>query len=396
MTTWLINHFVKNQENITNEKVRFSYGRLSSLTGIACNIFLFLLKFTIGIMTASISITSDAFNNLSDCMSCLVTLFGYKLAAKPADKEHPFGHGRMEYVVSFIVAVIIFIVAFELFRSSLDKIFHPEAVHFNIVLFIILLSSILVKFWMSSFNMTIGHRINNIAMIATAQDSRNDVVATSVTLAALLLSGLFPNIPFDGIGGVIVSCFVLYSGVGISKDIIDKLLGSPASTEMVNSIKDQILSHPEIVGVHDMIINDYGPGMQIGSAHAEIDCHMDMLKAHDVIDQAERELDENLHVIMTLHMDPVDYSDPQTAAYREEVLRILERIDPQLSMHDFRVVPGESHTNLVFDILIPYECSLKKEQIQAEIDKALSMNASKLYTVINFDHAFTTGPVTKE
>ncbi|NCB32977.1 MAG: cation transporter [Erysipelotrichia bacterium] len=396
MTNWLINHFVHNNDQITNDKVRYSYGRLSSLAGIVCNIILFLLKFTIGILTASISITSDAFNNLSDCMSCLVTLFGYKLAAKPADKEHPFGHGRMEYVVSFIVAVIIFIVAFELFRSSLDKIIHPEAIRFNLILFIILLSSILIKLWMSSFNMTIGKRINNIAMIATAQDSRNDVIATSVTLVALLLSKMFSNIPFDGIGGIIVSCFVLYSGIGISKDIIDKLLGSPASSELVNSIKNQILSHPEVQGVHDMVINDYGPGMQIGSAHAEIDCHMDILKAHDVIDQAEREINEKLHVIMTLHLDPVDYSDPQTAAYREEMLRILNEIDPQLSMHDFRVVPGVSHTNLVFDILIPYDCSLTREIIQPKIDDALSNNATTLYTVINFDHAFTTNPVTKE
>ncbi|MCH4266759.1 MAG: cation diffusion facilitator family transporter [Solobacterium sp.] len=396
MTNWLIAHFVKDADNIKDEQVRYSYGKLSSLTGIACNILLFLLKFTIGILTNSISITSDAFNNLSDCMSCLVTLFGYKLSAKPADKEHPFGHGRMEYVVSFVVSVIIFIVAFELFKTSIEKIFTPDVVHFDLTLFIILLASILVKLWMSSFNMTIGHRIDNIAMIATAQDSKNDVIATSVTLAALLLSGFAPQIPFDGIGGVVVSCFVFYSGVGIAKDIIDKLLGSPADQQLVNAIKNQILSHPEVQGVHDMIINDYGPGMQIGSAHAEIDCHMDILKAHDVIDQAEREIDEKLHVIMTLHLDPVDYSDPETAAYREEVLRALEHIDPKLSMHDFRVVPGENHTNLVFDVLIPYDCKYNKEQIHQRIDDELSTNASKLYTVINFDHAFTAATETHE
>ena len=396
MTQWLVQVFVRNWKKTEDESVRASYGTLSSITGIVCNVFLFSLKFAIGILVNSIAITSDAFNNLSDCMSCLITLFGYKLAAKPADKEHPFGHGRMEYVVSFVVSVIIFIVAFELLRSSFDKIVHPTELNFSLPLFIILLSSILVKLWMSSFNATLGHKINNIAMLTTAQDSKNDVMVTSVSLAALLLSHFFHGIPFDGIAGVLVALVVCWSGVGIARDIIDKLLGSPASEELVNQIKEQILSHPEILGVHDMIINDYGPGMQIGSAHAEIDCHMDILKAHDVIDQAEREVDEKLHVIMTLHMDPTDYSDPETAAYHEEIMRILRDIDPQLSIHDFRVVPGQSHTNLVFDVLMPFACTHNGPEIKQKIDEEMAKKATRIYTVINFDKPFTSAAETRE
>lgn len=388
MTDFLVHLFVKNPENITDEKVRLSYGTLTSIVGMCCNIFLFLLKGIIGLVMNSISIISDGFNNLSDCLSCLITMFGYRLSAKPADKEHPFGHGRMEYVVSFIVAVIIFIFGFQLLNSSITKIIHPDDISFNPILVIILAASILVKVGMAIFYNKIGTKINNMAIKAASADSRNDVLATSISVIAIILSAFTKDIPFDGIAGVILACFIFYSGFGIAKDIINQLLGAPASKELTEAIRNQMLSHPEIVGVHDMIIHDYGPGVQIGSAHAEVDAKMDFLAAHDVIDEAEREIEENLHVMMTLHMDPIIVDDPKTNELKKMVDGIMQGINPRLSMHDFRTVVGPTHTNLVFDILIPYDVKLSNNEIKDLIDKQLEDKTTKYYTVIHFDRGF--------
>lgn len=388
MSKFLIRHFIKNPDDVTNEKTRYAYGFLVSMCGIICNLFLFGLKLISGYLMNSISIMSDGFNNLSDCMSCLITLFGYKLSAKPADKEHPFGHGRMEYVVSFVVAIIIFVVTFELFTESVRKIIHPETVTFNLVLFLLLLASILVKLWLSSLNRNIGKKIDNIAMLTTAQDSRNDVYVTLISLAAMVLSAFTKGFPFDGIAGIILSLFLFYSGYSIAKEIISRLLGTPADPELVKSIKEQILSHPEILGVHDMIIHDYGPGCKIGSAHAEIDSHMDIMTAHDVIDRAEREVQENQHVMMTLHLDPLDMSDPKVQKQRQMVEEILHEIDPKLSMHDFRSVIGPTHTNLIFDIQVPFDCKLSDTEIKQKIDDKLKDQEETYYTVITFDRGF--------
>ncbi len=388
MSKFLIRHFIKNPDDVTNEKTRYAYGFLVSMCGIICNLFLFGLKLISGYLMNSISIMSDGFNNLSDCMSCLITLFGYKLSAKPADKEHPFGHGRMEYVVSFVVAIIIFVVTFELFTESVRKIIHPETVTFNLVLFLLLLASILVKLWLSSLNRNIGKKIDNIAMLTTAQDSRNDVYVTLISLAAMVLSAFTKGFPFDGIAGIILSLFLFYSGYSIAKEIISRLLGTPADPTLVKSIKEQILSHPEILGVHDMIIHDYGPGCKIGSAHAEIDSHMDIMTAHDVIDRAEREVQENQHVMMTLHLDPLDMSDPKVQKQRQMVEEILHEIDPKLSMHDFRSVIGPTHTNLIFDIQVPFDCKLSDTEIKQKIDDKLKDQEETYYTVITFDRGF--------
>jgi len=389
MTNFLIRLFVKDAENIHDEKVRLQYGTMSSATGMCCNIFLFILKGIIGLMIHSISIISDGFNNLSDCLSCLITMVGYRLSAKPADKEHPFGHGRMEYVVSFIVAIIIFIFGFQLFQTSIDKILHPEEVTFNPVLVGILAASILVKVWMTVFYRTVGTKINNMAIKAASEDSRNDVLATSISLIAIILSAFTKDIPFDGIAGVILALFIFYSGYGIASEIINQLLGTPASAEMTAAIRNQMLSHPEIVGVHDMIIHDYGPGVQIGSAHAEVNAKMDFLAAHDVIDEAEREIEENLHVMMTIHMDPIIIDDPQLNEYKRMIDTILMKINPEMTMHDFRMVPGETHTNLLFDVVVPYDAKLSNSEIKEKIDAELVGYPTKLYTVIHFDRGFT-------
>ena len=388
MTDYLVKHFVKNSENIHDSKVRLAYGVLSGVTGIICNIFLFILKFIIGTSVKSISIISDSFNNLSDSLSSVITLLGYKVASKPADEEHPFGHGRMEYIASFIVSNIIFVVAFELLTSSVDKIIHPEELKFSWLSLGILSASILVKIWLSAFNLKLGKRIDNIGMIAVSDDARNDVLVTFSTIVALFLSKLNPNIPFDGITGVIVSLVIFYSSFGIVKEIIGKLLGNPISREEAENIEKLLLEYPEIVGVHDLMVHDYGPGRQFASAHAEVDANMDFLKAHDVIDEAERKISEDTGILMTLHLDPIKLNDPEVKAYQDEVNTIIKKIDPALSTHDFRIVAGPSHTNLVFDILVPYTCKIPTSTIEKTIKEALKHHKKPIYLVITFDHQF--------
>ena len=363
MTDYLVKRFVKNSEDIHNQKVRLAYGVLSGVTGIICNIFLFILKFIIGTSVKSISIISDSFNNLSDSLSSVITLLGYKVASKPADEEHPFGHGRMEYIASFIVSNIIFVVAFELLTSSVDKIVHPE-------------------------DLKLGKRIDNIGMIAVSDDARNDVLVTFSTIVALFLSKLNSNIPFDGITGVIVSLVIFYSSFGIVKEIIGKLLGNPISREEAENIEKLLLEYPEIVGVHDLMVHDYGPGRQFASAHAEVDANMDFLKAHDIIDEAERKIYEDTGILMTLHLDPIKLNDPEVKAYQDEVNTIIKKIDPALSTHDFRIVAGPSHTNLVFDILVPYTCKIPTSTIEETIKQALKHHEKPIYLVITFDHQY--------
>ena len=388
MTEFLIKKFVNNYAQTEDAKVRENYGLLSSLTGIACNVLLFAVKLVMGTIAHSISITSDAFNNLSDSASCVVTLFGYKLAAKPADKDHPFGHGRIEYLTSLVLASVILIVGFELLKSSAMKVIHPETVRFSWIVLISLLASIGVKFWMCGFNRKLGRRIDSSVMLATAQDSLNDVIATAATVVSLVLSA-FVSWPVDGIMGVIVSIFVLFSGYGIIKDTISELLGQPADKELVSKISDIMLSRPEILGLHDLIIHSYGPGNLIGSAHAEVSAHDDLLQIHDTIDEVEKEIYERLHVMFTIHMDPIETDNQEIEEARKMMKNILAQIDEQLSFHDFRMVSGPTHTNLIFDIVVPFECKLGFDDIRKQINDQLSSQKKKWYTVITFDRDYT-------
>lgn len=340
-------------------------------------------------MTGSVSIMSDGFNNLSDLMTCFVTVLGYRIASKPADREHPFGHGRVEYVVSFVIAVVIFTVGFELIKQGIQQIMEPNEILFRPVLMLILVLSIGIKLWISYLNHTIGKRIDNLAMIATAQDARNDAWSTLITIVAMLLSQLKTTFPFDGVATLVIACFILKSGYELVKEIIDRLIGKPADKELVKQIRETILKYKEIRGLHDLIIHDYGPGVKIGSAHAEVDAKMNIVKIHDIIDQAEREVGDTLHVMMTLHMDPIEYDNPITNAYFEDLKHILSQIDPAITVHDFRTVRGDEHTNLVFDLVIPYGFHLEDEQIKVEIDRHFEKYPNKIYTVITFDHPYT-------
>jgi len=387
MTDIFVKLFVKNSNEINNPVVRQKYGTLSSIVGIICNLILFGLKYLIGTLANSISIISDAFNNLSDCASCLVTLFGYKLASKPADKDHPFGHGRIEYLTSLIIAVIVVLVGIELMESSVKKIITPEEVTFSIAALLALFFSIGVKLWMSFFNMKLGKKINSTVMIATAKDSRSDVIATAVSLVALIAS-IFTSLPVDGIMGIIVSLFILKAGYEILKDTVDELLGKPAEPEIVEEIKKYVTENDKILGIHDLIIHNYGPGNMIGSCHVEVSATEDFMIVHDHVDEIERKIMQEMNIIMTIHMDPVLTDDEMTNNAKALVERIISEIDESLTIHDFRIVYGETHTNLIFDTVVPYECKLDNGTIKAEIDKKLANEEINYYTVIVFDREY--------
>ncbi len=387
MREFLVKRFIKDYENTDDIKVREKYGILSSFVGIVCNIILFTAKFIIGAMSNSIAIISDGFNNLSDCASCVVTMFGYKMAAKPADKDHPFGHGRMEYLTALVIAVIILFVGVELLKGSWNKITNPEDVDFTIVALIVIIISILIKIWMGFFNRILGNRINSSVMLATSKDSFNDVIATGASLIALVAS-LFTDSPVDGIMGIVVSVFILLSGYGIIKETVDQLLGQPADEELVSSIKELVEESAYAIGMHDLIIHCYGPGNLIGSVHVEVDGKGDIMEIHDAIDELERNIYEELGVMITIHMDPVETDNEEINSAKDMLNDIIKKIDANLSMHDFRMVSGPSHTNLIFDIVIPYDCKLSQKFIKDEIDHRLKAYNKIYYTVITFDNSF--------
>lgn len=384
MVDFLVRHFVKDYEKTDDNKVRERYGVFSSIVGILCNILICSCKFVVGTLVHSIAIVSDGFNNLSDCASCIVTMFGYKMAAKPADKDHPFGHGRMEYLTSLVIAAVIVVVGCELFKSSVNKIIHPEQVLFSWVALLILVISILVKIWMGLFNRKLGNRIHSSVMLATSKDSFGDVFATTATVIALLAS-LWTKLPVDGIMGLLVSVLILISGFGIIKDTVDQLLGQPADEELVGQLKEMVSENAVALGMHDLIIHSYGPGNLIGSVHVEVDSSGGILEIHDAIDELERDIYEELHIRMTIHMDPVDIGNEEMVRYRDMVANIVSEIDSQLSIHDFRMVSGPTHTNFIFDLLMPYDCRLTEEEIRKQIDDRLGKMEGRFYAVITFD-----------
>ena len=389
MTKYLLKWFVKDYTHTEKESVRLAYGTLSSVIGILCNLFLFALKFVIGTLMHVVSITGDAFNNLSDCLTCIVALFGYHMSARPADKEHPFGQGRIEYLISLLAGVVIIVVGLELLRDSIDKILYPEAIVFSLPLFVILAASVLVKVWMSRFYETLGKATDNTIMLASAKDSISDVFTTSATLVSLVLAAMVPSFPIDGIAGVIVAFVVMKAGYELAKDIIDRLLGKPADAELYQKIKEIILSFPETIGVHDVIVHDYGPLNRIGTAHVELDSRMSFMDAHKTVDAAERVLLEKLHIHMTLHMDPVEQDDAEAIAYRQMIIELLKSINPSITMHDFQHVHHGEKLILYFDVLIPFDVKDAPIAIQKKIDACLLEKNPNVSAVISFDHNFT-------
>jgi len=387
MTNFLIRRFIKNYENTSSPGVRQAYGRLSGVTGIVLNLLLALGKLLAGLLTGAISVTADAFNNLSDAASSVVTLIGFRLAGQKPDADHPFGHGRMEYLSGLFVSVLILLVGVELIQTSFDKILHPAEVEFSWLSAGILLVSILVKLWMGLFNRKLGRAIQSAAMQATATDSLSDCVATAAVLAGLLVSHFF-HLSIDGWVGLAVSAFILKAGWGAMKDTIDPLLGKPADPDLVASIEQTVLAHEEISGIHDLVIHDYGPGRRMMSLHAEVSADCDILSVHDEIDNIEKELFDTYGIQSVIHMDPVR-NDEQTLQLRGKVALLVQAIDPALTIHDFRTVPGPTHTNILFDVVAPHGFRLEDDQLKVSIRQAVSVLDPSYFAVIEIDHAFT-------
>ncbi len=387
MTQFLITKFIKDSDNINDSKVREKYGTLSSFVGIACNIILFVFKLIVGTIANSISITSDAFNNLSDCATSIITLFGYKMAAKPADKEHPFGHGRMEYILSFILAIIILMVGYELVKNSVKELIDPSKINFSIVSTVVLVFSIILKIWMSKFNNKLGTKLNNSAMLATSKDSLNDVVATSATLFALIVSQ-FTTLPIDGMMGIVVSIFVLKSGFEIIKSTVDELLGQTPDPETVELIKKLIKEEPLVIGYHDLMVHNYGPGRHFGSAHIEVRSDVDFLVAHDAVDMIEKRVLEETGIMLSLHLDPINMDDEETKYYYDKVKGIVRSIEKETHLHDFRIVTGETHTNLIFDLVVPFNFKLNDDEIIKIINDGLKDEPKKIYIVPTIENKY--------
>ena len=387
MTDFLVRHLIRDYKNVQDPAVRERYGVLSGGVGIFLNLLLSLGKFLAGVLTGSIAVTADAFNNLSDAGSSVVTLVGFKLAGQKADDGHPFGHGRIEYLAGLLVSLLILMVGVELGPSSIEKIIHPEDVTFSLVTVVILICSILVKLWMSLFNRKLGKRINSAAMQATATDSLSDVVATSAVLAGTLI-GHFAQVSIDGWIGVVVAIFILRAGWEAVKDTLNPLLGTAPEPELVNAIQQLVLSHEQVVGMHDLVIHDYGPGRRMCSFHAEVPEDEDIMAAHDAIDHIEREIQEKFGIETTAHMDPIATGDSEVTRLRDQVRDLVKEIDEDMSIHDFRVTRGPLHTNLIFDVVVPHRCRLKDEEIQERITQAVRNVVPDCYVVLQLDRSY--------
>lgn len=387
MTNFILKTFMKDYSDNKDSATRKKAGFLSSTVGIVCNIILFVSKFIIGTIANSVAIISDAFNNLTDCLSCIITMFGYNLASKPADKEHPFGHGRMEYFTSLIIAVFIIIVGFEFFKTSLSRIFNKEDIDVTYFTIIVLVLSILLKFWMYLFNKKMATIFNNQAMMATSYDSLSDAMTTSITLIGSIIS-LFTSFPIDGVIGLIVSGLIIKTAISIIKDTLDELLGKPADKETTQQLLNIVMSHQGILGVHDLMIHNYGPNNMIASLHAEVDAKQNVLEAHDTIDNIEKEIFEKMKIMTTIHLDPIETDNIQLNQYKTIVSKVLNEIDPELSFHDFRMVVGQTHTNLIFDVIISDKYRDKNQMLKEKIDEQLKLIDNKLETVITFDSQF--------
>ena len=370
MIQFLARRFIRDCDNVEDPAVRRAYGALCGCVGIGLNVLLFLGKLLAGLATGSVAVTADAVNNLSDAGSSVVTLLGFKLAAKIPDRDHPFGHGRMEYVSGLVVSMAIILMGVELARTALEQILRPKPVDFTPLAAGILLVSIAVKTYMALYNRSVGRRIGSAAMSAAARDSLGDCLATAAVLLGGLAGRLW-DVHIDGWCGGAVALFILWSGVGAAKDTIDPLLGQPPSAAFVARVKELTLSYPEIIGVHDLIVHDYGPGRRIISLHAEVPASGDILALHDVVDAAERQLSEDLGCRATIHMDPVVTDDGLTAETRQRVAAIVGLIDPGITIHDFRMVPGPTHTKVIFDAEVPYQCPLPDQEVRSRIEQGV-------------------------
>lgn len=389
MTSFLIRLFIRRREDVQDACVRLSYGNLAGITGIVCNVLLCAIKFFTGLFTGSISITADAVNNLSDASSGVITLLGFKLAGKPADPEHPYGHARMEYLAGLVVSFVILLIGVQLAGESVQKILHPAAATFGIVPAVMLVFSILVKLWMAGFYRSIGKKIDSTTLLAASADSRNDVISTGAVLLALLISA-WTDLDLDGWMGMAVALFILYSGIGLIKDTLDPLLGRAPSEDLTQRVEEKILSYEGILGTHDLMVHDYGPGQCFASVHVEMSAEMNVMRSHDIIDTIERDFHEQDHIHLVIHYDPIETGSEAVGTMRQWVAERVHAVSPLLSIHDFRMVKGALHTNLIFDVAAPSSYESTDAEIKQQIQRSVQENANgeTYYCVITVDRSY--------
>lgn len=383
---FLVRRFIKNYQDTKNANVRTSVGKLSGIVGILNNLFLFVIKFLIGTIVHSVSIQADGVNNLTDAGSNIISILSFHLSNKPADKDHPFGHERTETIASLFVGILILVLGFETAKESISKVIHPGSIDFRIASVIILLISIMVKFWMYAYNKKLSKEYDSSLLEATALDSISDVCGTTAVLVSTLLSPVL-HFNLDGYMGIVVSGIILYGAYGLLRDMINSLIGEAPDPELVHNIVDMIMAHPVILGVHDMMLHNYGPNKIFASAHVEVDSSKDIFETHDHIDNIEREVKKNMNIDLVLHMDPVKVNDPETELYRAKVVEAIHQIDPKWGFHDFRIVSGPTHANLVFDLVIPFEEKYTQEEIEEMLLKHIESD-KKIYLVLTIDHPY--------
>lgn len=391
MTNLLVKLFVKNHEQYENTKVRTAYGVMASIVGICCNILLFLIKIVVGAFLKSVSVTADAFNNLSDAASSVISFIGAKMAGKPADEEHPFGHGRMEYISALIVSFLVIQVGLSFFQSSLNKIKNPSEISFSIISVGILSLSVGIKLWLGCFNRRLGKKINSSVMKATAADAFGDVLTTSATILSIFICH-FTKVNIDGFMGLLVSGLVMWSGINIARETLEPLIGGRVDPKLCQEITRLVESYDGIVGTHDLIVHNYGPNKSLASIHAEVPNNVNIEVSHEIIDKAEREVSKKLNVFLVIHMDPVETQNETVLQFKQMVQEVVKEIDSHLSFHDFRLVDGKEHINLIFDLVVPFTYNANKQtEILAEVAETISKRDQRCQCIITIENSYTSG-----
>ena len=384
----LIRIFVKDHENTDDPRVRERYGKFAGVVGIVSNLILCIMKILIGLVSRSIAIIADGINNLADASSSIITLVGFKLASQPEDEDHPYGHARIEYLTGLFISIVIIVIGLQLLRTSIDKILHPDPLEFSCLTIIILVAAILIKLWQSLFNRSIGRKIRSVTLMATAADSRNDVISTSAVLISVIV-GKFTGIQIDGYMGCLVALFIIWSGIQLVRETTSPLLGEAPDQELVDSIAEIVKKEPGVLGIHDLMVHNYGPGKIFASMHIEVDADVDLMESHDMIDNIEKRIKDELHVEFVVHMDPVKTDDPLITKMKKIIADALLPLDGVDNIHDFRIVPGPTHTNIIFDVVLAADCSLSEKEITGIAAEAARSVDNDFYVVITFDHAYT-------
>lgn len=388
MSTFLAKLFVKDYKNTSDPKVRERYGKFAGIVGIISNVILCTMKIVVGLLSSSIAIVADGVNNLADASSSIITLVGFKLAAMPEDKNHPYGHARIEYLTGLFISVLIIVLGLQLLRSSFDKVLHPDPLSFSYTTVIILVIAIIIKIWQAAFNIGIGKKIKSVALMATGADSRNDVIATSAVLISVIVGKIF-QIQLDGYMGCLVALFIIWSGVQLIRETSSPLLGEAPDEDLVRTIEETVLANEGVLGIHDLVVHNYGPGKIFASIHIEVDAKGNLMESHDMIDNIERTVKNNLKIEFTAHMDPVELDNPLVNRLYEVIVKTIHPITGINSIHDLRIVPGKTHTNIIFDAVLTPECKMTEEEIRMMIENRIQEINPAYFVVVTFDMSYT-------